>query len=145
MKNRSKTGNAFQDWIQKWILENYRGSAVHNQKSVAKVIKLRDPKTGQLVDRWVSQRNDILGCIDLIWVDAMGFVTFIQATADTGISRKVKELAQVHWNFGRGYNVELWVKRAAGKADIMRLAGRSDFPSLIKIGSIIRRKLIVDF
>ena len=141
MKNTSKTGNAFQDWILKWILENYKGSAVHNQKSVAKVIKLRDPKTGQLVDRWVSQRNDILGCIDLIWVSAAGTIVFIQATMDTGVSRKLEELNKIPWNLANCM-VQLWLKREPTRVDIFTLTSGK---KLQKTASIVHRKVVFDF
>jgi hypothetical protein len=136
MPSKSQKGNQFQDWCAAWILKSYPGSVVHNQKAVAKTIKMRDPKTGQLVDRWVSQRNDILGCIDILWIAPYGRITFIQCTMDSGVGRKLAELKKIPWDLGICH-VEVWVKREPGRVDIM--AYRSD-KTLGKIISILRGK-----
>jgi len=138
MPSKSQKGNQFQDWCAAWILKTTPGSVVHNQKAVAKTIKMRDPKTGQLVDRWVSQRNDIFGCVDLIWIRNDGYLTFIQATLDSGVGRKLTELKKIPWDVTR-CAVEVWVKREVGRISIMRYTpGETLFP----IASILRGKLI---
>jgi len=138
MPSKSQKGNQFQDWCAAWILKNSPGSVVHNQKSVAKTIKIRNPKTGQLEDRWVSQRNDILGCIDLIWIREDGYITFIQATLDSGVGRKLTELKKIPWDVTR-YAVEVWVKREAGRISIMRYTPGE---TLFHIATILRGKHI---
>lgn len=117
--NKARKGNAFQDWCVKWITKNHPGSVCHNQKAVAKIMKIRDPKTGQLVDRWISQRNDILGCIDIIWVSAKMPIVWIQCTTDAHIERKEKDLRSVPWP---AYTlVQLWLKRPGGRVDIFAM------------------------
>ena len=138
MPSKSQKGNQFQDWCAAWILKNSPGSIVHNQKAVAKTIKIRNPKTGQLEDRWVSQRNDILGCIDLIWIREDGYITFIQATLDSGVGRKLTELKKIPWDVTR-YAVEVWVKREAGRISIMRYTPGE---TLFHIATILRGKHI---
>lgn len=128
MPSKSQKGNQFQDWCAAWIIKNHPGSITHNQKAVAKTIKMRDPKTGQLVDRWVSQRNDIFGCIDLIWIRPDGYLTFIQATLDSGVGRKLAELKKIPWDVTR-CAVEVWVKRDVGRVSIMKYTpGETLFP-----------------
>ena len=141
MKNRSRAGNKFQDWIEAWILKNHPGSVVHNQKAVSKIIKIRDKKTGQLVDRWVSQRNDIFGCIDLVWITAQGTICFIQATEDRGIGRKLAELNKVPWCLSNCL-VQLWLKREPGRVDVYNL---NRLKELDKICTIIRGKASFEF
>jgi len=138
MPSKSQKGNQFQDWCAAWILKNSPGSIVHNQKAVAKTIKIRNPKTGQLEDRWVSQRNDILGCIDLIWIRPDGYLTFIQATLDSGVGRKLAEIKKIPWDVTT-YAVEVWVKREAGRIAIMRYTPGE---TLFHIATILRGKHI---
>lgn len=138
MPSKSQKGNQFQDWCAAWILKTTPGSVVHNQKAVAKTIKIRNPNTGQLEDRWVSQRNDILGCIDVLWIDPAGRITFVQCTMDTGVGRKLAELKKIPWNLGVCH-VEVWVKREPGRVDIMQY--QSD-KKLGKITTILRGKAI---
>ena len=64
MTTKVQKGNQFQDYIQKWLEEN--GWVVHNQKSVAKAIPIKDKITKKIKVVWVSKRNDIFGEVDLI-------------------------------------------------------------------------------
>jgi len=134
VKNRSKAGNKFQDWIEAWILKNHPGSVVHNQKAVSKIIKIRDKKTGQLVDRWVSQRNDIFGCIDLIWVLPDAPIIWVQCTTDQHIERKEKDLRSVPWP--PNTNVQLWLKRPDKRVDIYNMTA----DNMRLVCSIVRGK-----
>lgn len=56
---------------------------------------------------WISQSNDVFGCIDLVAKRLGERTRWIQVTADSGIGRKKKELLEVPWdpNFDR---VEIW-------------------------------------
>jgi len=137
MPSKSQKGNQFQDWCAAWILKNSPGSIVHNQKAVAKIIKMRDSKTGQLVDRWVSQRNDILGCVDIVWIWSTGCLVFIQATMDSGVGRKLTELKKIPWDVSM-YGVEVWVKREPGRIDILKYTAEK---TLLKIATITRGKI----
>jgi hypothetical protein len=135
MKSKSAKGNDFQDWCAALLLELFPGSAIHNQKAVAKAIPIKDPKTGKIEVRWVSQRNDIFGCIDLIWIHGES-VTWIQCTMDQGVTRKAKDLGTVAWPDSA--NVELWVKRGPGKVSIFRYWGGGVVP----IARIEKRKVL---
>jgi len=92
MSRRSR-GNDFQDWCKKWLEKQYPAMAVHNQKSVATLIKI--PGKGEV---WVSKRNDIFGCVDLVAVSYGTKTMFIQCTLDVSIGRKFKELKEIPWN-----------------------------------------------
>ena len=135
MPSKSQKGNQFQDWVAKWLAKQYPDAVIHNQKSVAKTIKMRDPKTGQLVDRWVSQRNDLFGCIDIAMI-AGTRILFIQCTMDTGVGRKLTELRKVPWPLFVG--VEVWVKREPGRVDILKYMAEK---TLLKIATITRGKI----
>jgi hypothetical protein len=117
--SKAAKGNAFQDWCAKWICESHPGSVVHNQKAVARAIPIVDPKTKRREVRWVSQRNDIFGCIDLIWTSSDKPITWIQCTMDPHIERKEKELRKIPWP--PWTLVQLWVKRGPGKVDIFAM------------------------
>jgi len=136
MANKRKKGNQFQDWIVKWILENYPGSVIHNQKTVAKLAKIQDKRTGKLREIWVSARNDIFGCIDLIVCSPGDRMRFIQATMDSHIGKRQKELMIVPWPWDCCF-VELWLKRKPGEIHIKRLSDGGEF---CDIGKILHRK-----
>ena len=56
---------------------------------------------------WVSQSNDVFGCIDLV-AKLLGHRTrWIQVTADSGIGRKRKEMDEVPWD-PQHDSVEIW-------------------------------------
>lgn len=136
MVSKRQKGNQFQDWCEKWILENYPGSVIHNQKSFAKLIKVRDKRTGKLKDIWVSTRNDIFSCIDLIVCSPGDPMRFIQATWDSHIGKRQKELMVVPWPWDCCY-VELWLKRKPGEIHIKRMAEGGEF---FDVGKILNRK-----
>lgn len=134
MKSRTQSGKDFQKWCETLILEAHPGSVVHNQIPVARAIPIKDPRTGKVEVRWVSSRNDIFGCIDLVWMHGQG-ITWIQCTMDRGIGRKAKELGTVPWPDSA--DVQLWVKRGPGMVDIFRYWGGG----LVIIGRIAKRQI----
>ncbi len=135
IKSKRQAGNDFQDWIEKFIKKQFPLAEIHNQKTVAHLIKIRDKKTGQLKDVWVSQRNDILGCVDLIVIIPHKKPCFIQATLDTGVAKRVKELAKVPWDFNY-CDVQLWQKKRPGEIHIKFFDGEK----LVDSAKIIRGK-----
>jgi hypothetical protein len=56
---------------------------------------------------WISQSNDVFGCIDLVAKKEGERTRWIQVTADSGIGRKKQDLAKVPWDplFD---SVEIW-------------------------------------
>ena len=122
-------GNAFQDWIAKWLKKEYPTCVVHNQKSVARQIKI--PGRGAV---WVSKRNDIFGEIDLIKIDSLSKPLFIQATCDAHVERKEKPLEALPWNL-MTCDVEVWMKRKSGIVRIKRL---NTYGQFVTIGKIVR-------
>jgi hypothetical protein len=137
MTSKRQKGNQFQDWIANWFKKTCPECAVHNQKTVARMVKVRDKKTWELKDIWVSQRNDIFGCVDLIVVCPGSGVRFIQATLDTSVTKRQKELMVIPWTFGH-CSVELWQKKKAGEVHIKVMVEGGEFRDY---GKIIRGKL----
>lgn len=127
--NKRKSGNLFQDWIEDWLLKSFPGCVVHNQKSVSTFL----PKMGV----WTSKRNDIFGCVDLVAIgttEVCDKTLWIQATLDTGIGRKEKELLEIPWHLDHSC-VEIWQKKEGGRVVIRRLQRDGTF----KIWAEIRR------
>uniref|UniRef100_A0A6M3JYA2 Holliday junction resolvase n=1 Tax=viral metagenome TaxID=1070528 RepID=A0A6M3JYA2_9ZZZZ len=92
----------------KAILEEW-GYCVHNQTTLAHKIKNKEGR-----EFWVSKRNDIFGCIDLVAIHPeKDNILFIQVTAHTGVGMKLKELAKVPWN--KACRVELWLYKGQGR------------------------------
>lgn len=56
---------------------------------------------------WVSQSNDVFGCIDLVAKKVGERTRWIQVTADSGIGRKRKEMDEVPWD-PQHDSVEIW-------------------------------------
>jgi len=135
MVNKRQRGNAFQDWIEDWIIDNFPGASVHNQKTVANKLTLRDKYTGEMKEVWVSKRNDILGCIDLLAIIPGKKPLFIQATLDSGVGRKLQDLVAVRWPL-EYCREQLWLKREDGVIIIKKFTG----DALLDIGQIVRRK-----
>jgi len=135
MANKRQKGNAFQDWIAAWLVENRPGAVIHNQKTVSKLVKIPDKRTGLLRDTWVSARNDIFGCVDLIVCAPGEPMCFIQATMDNHIGKRQKELLTVPWPWDC-CSVELWLKRKVGEIHIKRMSEDGEFHD---IGKILRR------
>jgi len=127
-KSTRQTGNDFQDYIQKWLEE--KGWVVHNQKTVSRAIPIK----GKVV--WVSQRQDIWGCLDLIAKKSGKFTLFIQATTHTGRGKKERDLMTVPW--GDADEVQIWMKRDKGHIDMFHLDDA--FEKFEEFGKIIRRK-----
>ena len=102
MTTTRQKGNAFQDWCKVWLEE--QGYSVHNQKTVARQFK----KAGRTF--WVSQRNDIFGCIDIIALRSPDKPLFIQCTMHTGVQKRLDELIKINWPW-KHVEVELWQKK----------------------------------
>lgn len=138
MASKGAKGNQFQNWCVNWMKSMSPESIIHNQKAVAKQI----PIGGQM--RWISQRNDIFGCIDIIWiptkVDFWTFnilnrpIAFIQCTMSHATASKMRELADLNWPLD-ACAVQLWRKIEPGKIMIYSLCPDGRF--VIK-GEIIR-------
>lgn len=133
--SKRQRGASFQRWIQDWFLENYEGAAVHNQVSVANKIPIRDKITGEMKEVWISKRNDIFGAIDLIVVIPGRKILFIQATMDTGVTKRLNEMVTVPWPLDH-VSVQLWQKRPDGVIQVKQFTGTE----LIDAGQIVRRK-----
>jgi hypothetical protein len=56
---------------------------------------------------WVSQSNDVFGCIDLVAKKLGERTRWIQVTADSGIGRKKQDLLEVPWD-PQHDSVEIW-------------------------------------
>ncbi|MEK6985817.1 MAG: hypothetical protein AABX89_05505 [Candidatus Thermoplasmatota archaeon] len=56
---------------------------------------------------WISQSNDVFGCIDLVGKKRGERTRWVQVTADSGIGRKRREMDEVPWDpiFD---SVEIW-------------------------------------
>jgi hypothetical protein len=134
MNNRQR-GMAFQRWICDWFLEKFPTASVHNQVTVANKIPVRDKKTGEMKEVWISKRNDILGCIDVIIIIPNHKPIFIQATLDSGVTKKLQDLVQVPWSFEHCI-VQLWQKREDSSVVVKKLKDGE----LKEVGKIIRRK-----
>jgi hypothetical protein len=124
---RRARGNNFQDWICKYLSKN-EGMVCHNQKAMAKWLPY--------CQKWVSTRNDILGCIDVIGVNRDRMV-FIQATLHTGVGKKEKDLQSVPWPDIKGVDVELWQKKGPRRIVVFKMIGGK----LEKIAEIINGRL----
>jgi hypothetical protein len=110
--NKRRLGNVLQNKVEQILTK--QGYIVHNQKPVAKPI----PTGRGLI--WVSQRNDIFGCIDIIAMHPSKKIKFIQVTADTGVKRKGNELDKINWN-KRHAEIELWRYTGKGRWIIYEL------------------------
>ena len=56
---------------------------------------------------YISQSNDVFGCIDLVAKRKGARTRWIQVTADSGIGRKKADLAEVPWDPDHD-SVEIW-------------------------------------
>ena len=133
--SKRATGNVFEKWCESWILKNVPGSVVHRQVSVASRIKVGAREI------WVSKRNDIFGCIDLIAISPHIKPTFIQCTCDSSIGRKFKELVAIPWSL-RHSDVNVWQKMAGRRVVVWSLNETRTFE---KFSEIRKGKLTTDF
>jgi hypothetical protein len=126
----------------KWIAKNFPGAILHNQKAVAKQIPIR----GEM--RWISQRNDIFGCIDIIALIPDGYTLpvpfrsqalFIQCTMSDNITGKERELKAIDWPLSI-CDVQIWQKMDAGR---VRILGLNQDRKFVSIAEIIRGKLVL--
>ena len=137
MTSTRQTGNNFQDWIQKWLGD--RGWMIHNQKGVA--TKVRTPR-GEI---WVSKRQDIFGCIDLI-AKKVGITLWIQATTHKSLKEKVKKIRAAKLTFSEFEFPMIFLKREGGIVDIYGFDGVGAILSPGEpshYGKIIRRNFFV--
>ena len=103
-------GSNFQRWVKKWIESNYPGSVVHNEVTCAKMY----------IDKYISKRNDILGCIDLIAIVPFKKPIFIQATMHAGVGKRLVDMVKVPWDL-RYSSVQLWQDKGAGRKVVKEL------------------------
>jgi len=125
MKNKRKSGLAFQRWIRDWLQE--KGWLVHNQTPAGRIIVVKGER------KYVSQRNDIFGCWDLIAKKPDRSALYIQATSHKSLKEKIKQIDEVGMKYFKGDDVQIWLKRETGIIDIYNASGDN-------IGKIIRRK-----
>jgi len=130
-KSTAKTGNDYQTWCEGMLKEMYPGCAIHNQRAVGKFI----PSIG----RWISQRNDILGCVDIIVIAPVQRPLFIQCTAHKSFTEKLKELGKIPWSL-QYCDVQVWMKRAPGRTEIRYLKLEGMEYILAPYGEINSRK-----
>jgi len=132
--NKRASGAAFQRWCKKWLEEYFPGIVVHNQT-------MNHVAIGP--GKWISQANDILGCIDLVAIHRDQKPLFIQVTMDQHVGRKLKDLIEVPWNLEHTA-IQLWIKRSPTRVTIMELRrepvmGRPGV-GLFPVAEIVRRK-----
>ena len=159
MQSKRAKGNAFQDWIEAWILKTFPGSSVHNLKPVAYAYEYFDKRKNKMEKAWRSQDNDLFNCIDLAVIVPDKLPIFIQATADTHVQRKLDDMMTVLWPLNH-CTVQLWQKKdprrvvvqrlcqnTQGKASQEALSGQTQpDPTLTlrKIGEIISRQWVAN-
>lgn len=132
---RRARGNYYQNYCEKWILKQYPGAVVHNQKAYSKSYRRPD---GILI--WVSVRNDLWSCIDLaVILPHTGKPLFIQCTSWSHVADKLKDMAVVPWDLNH-VTVQLWQKREVGRTTIKQLFKNEDGFYLKDIGEIKRGK-----
>lgn len=108
-------GNAFQDRCAE-ILEA-EGWTTHNQKTVSKAVRVGP---GQV--RWTSCRNDIFGALDILAVKPGARVRGVQVTLDSGLGRKLKDIAAIAWPLDH-MDIEVWLGAPGGEIRIVRYDG----------------------
>ena len=128
MKSTRRKGNAFQDWCASWLRD--QGYDVHNQKTVAKLIK-----TGKGLI-WISQRQDIFG-LDILAIKAGEKPLFIQATLHSGVQKRLDEILRHPWPLDH-VKVQVWQKKDK-QINIKRFDGQQ----LVDHAKIIKRKLFL--
>jgi hypothetical protein len=136
MKSKRAAGNQFQDRCEKWLLKNFSGCVVHNQKTASSFI----PRLGI----WTSKRQDILGCIDILAVGCDEVISkplFIQCTLHTGIGKKEEDLLKVPWSLDHCV-VEIWQGVESRRIVIRRLVKRDGVKVFVKYAEIRSGKYI---
>jgi hypothetical protein len=125
-KNKRARDNRFQDWICAWL--GARGWQTHNQKPASRMIRV---KGGRLV--WVSKRQDIFGCIDIIALRPEEKPLYIQATLDAHVGRKLNDIKAVRWPL-EYLRVQLWMKMRRDTISVREFDGEK----LEETGKIIK-------
>ncbi len=147
MTSTRQLGINYQNWIESWLLEKFPGAAVHNLKPFATKITCFACKgngCGKCKgkgDIFISQRQDLFGCVDIVAVlpKDCGRPLFIQATLHTGLGKKLKDLSAVPWDFLH-VHVQIWHKRSDGVTIIHKVYNHEGVLAYRKIGEIFRRK-----
>ena len=125
------TGNDYQDWCAGIVKEWFPDAVYHNQKAQAKFLPY--------IQKWVSTRNDILGCIDILVIAPNTPPLFIQCTMHKSFTEKFKELEKVPWPLDH-VSVQVWMKRAPGRTEIRSLVNDPVAGlTLKKLGEIRKR------
>lgn len=125
MKSKRQSGLDFQRWIKAWLEE--RNWLVHNQVPIGRMIVVKGKKI------FISQRNDLFGCFDLICKKENRPTLWIQATLHKSLKEKVDKMIDCLEGCFKDDNVQIWLKRETGVIDIYDPYGDN-------IGKIIRRK-----
>ena len=121
MTTRRQSGNNFQNWIEKWVLKEFPGAAVHNFKPVLKRYFIPDPVTKKPKQIFRSANQDLFNCIDLeIKLPTCGKMIYIQATLHTSVRKRLDELSVVLWDFDHQI-VQLWQKKEPGRIVVQQL------------------------
>lgn len=138
MKDKKKTttrarGLAFQRWIRDWLQE--KDWLVHNQTPSGRMIYIKNkPKP-----IFVSQRNDIFGCFDLIAKKMNHDTLWIQATLHKSLKAKIETIDEdARKYFTVSDDIQIWIKRETGAIDIYWL--EPNFGKWELLGKILRRK-----
>jgi len=142
MTKREK-GLAFQRWIKKWM--EGRGWNVRNFSSIPKMIKYKNPKTGQLEIRFISLKQDCFGA-DLVarqfdYVFNTGRLYWIQATLDSSVTKRIEEFKKHFKNTLDGESLQIWIKNKKGEVNIKEVIIFNKKTSVRDIGKIVRGKL----
>lgn len=140
-KSTRAKGTQFQTWCVDWIKKQYPDAAIHSFKSTAKKITRVDPKTLKKTEFWVSSDNDLWNCIDLaVYLPFCGKPLFIQATAHTGVDKRLQEMSHVPWDFDHVI-VQLFQKKEPGRVVVQQLRHHKGIAiEFYKIGEIKRGK-----
>jgi len=124
-KSTRQSGLAFQRWCKAWL--ESKGWLVHNQTPAGRMIVIKGKKI------FISQRNDIFGCFDLIAKKSDKKTLWIQVTLHKSLKEKVKQIDEIGLKYFKDDDVQIWLKRETGVIDIYNPYGD-------QIGKILRRR-----
>ena len=122
-----------------------RGWNVRNFSSIPKMIKYKNPKTGQLETRFISLKQDCFGA-DLVarqfdYVFNTGRLYWIQATLDSSVTKRIEEFKKHFKNTLDGESLQIWIKNKKGEVNIKEVIIFNKKTSVRDIGKIVRGKL----
>ena len=99
--------------------------------------KLKDGTPGPL--KLMTKGDDIFGC-DLIVMTPFQGLTFVQATRDRSIKKRLEEIKKYPWDTITKYaKVQLWQKVGSRIVKIYGFNGKN----LVQVGKIENRKFLV--